>query len=67
MKSFGVDAEWIPNETVAKPPPPSPPCPVASLARGIVIRVPSKSFSAARKNLRLQNLSHRACAPHPPS
>ena len=34
--------------------PPSPPCPVASLTRGIVVRVPSKSFSAARKNRRLQ-------------
>ena len=47
--------------------PPSPPCPVASLARGIVIRVPSKSFSTARKNRRLQNLSHPACATRPPS
>jgi hypothetical protein len=46
---------------------PSPPCPVASLARGIVIQVPSKSFSAARKNRHLQNLSHPACAPRPPS
>jgi hypothetical protein len=37
------------------------------LARGIVIRVPSKSFSAARKNRLLQNLFHPACAPRPPS
>ncbi len=29
---------------------------------GIVVRMPSKSFSAARKNRRLQNLSHRSCA-----
>ena len=47
--------------------PPLPPCPVASLARGIVIQVPSKSFSAARKNSRIQNLSHLSCAPRPPS
>ena len=42
--------------------PPSPPCPVAALTSGIVVRVPSKSFSAARKNRRLQSLSHRSCA-----
>ena len=39
--------------------PPSPPCPVASLTRGIVVRVPSKSFSAARKN----RLNFTTCSP----
>ena len=34
--------------------PPSSPCPVSALTRGMVVRVPSKSFSAARKNRRLQ-------------
>ena len=42
--------------------PPSPPCPVSALTRGMVVRVPSKSFSAARKNRLLQSLSHRSCA-----
>ena len=42
--------------------PQSPPCPFASLTHGIVVQMPSKSFSAARKNRRLQNLSHRSCA-----
>jgi hypothetical protein len=42
--------------------PQSQPCPVASLTHGIVVRVPSKSFSAARKNRLLQNLSHCSCS-----
>ena len=41
--------------------PQSTPCPFASLTHGIVVQMPSKSFSDARKNRRLQNLSHRSC------
>jgi hypothetical protein len=37
--------------------PPSTTCPVASLTCGIVIRVPSKSFTAARKNRLLPRVS----------
>ncbi len=43
--------------------PPSQSCPVVSLARGIVIRVPSKSFSAVRKNRSLPRVSRPGLLP----
>ncbi len=61
LSVFDGDALSLARTSLADTPP-SPPCPVASLTRGIVVRVPSKSFSAVRKNCHLQNLSHRSCA-----